>query len=136
MEIPTEIEVKETRTSYMWFDKDGILCTVSKKDAPDLSPEEYDKNTKEAAEFIGDKKCCILIDAKHTKPSSSSQQKKAAEILDKTTLALAIIVHNPVGRMIVNLFVGLKKPSYPLKIFKPGEEGKAKKWLLKHKDNG
>lgn len=136
MEIPANVEVKETRTSYYWFDSDGILCSVSKKDPPDLSPEESRLQVEDFIDLFGDKKRCILIDARYAKPNSPEERKRAAESLNKLTKAMAVIVHNPMGRMIVNLFIGLQKPSYPMKIFKPGEEDKAKEWLLNHMDDG
>lgn len=128
MEVPKDIEVVETKTGYIW-QKDGIIYSTYKEDHPKLNAEETQAETERFLALFGNKKHCFLIDTKNSKPSSSEERKKGAETLNKITLAMAIIVHNPLGRMLVNLFVGLQKPPYPLKTFKPGEVDKAKEWL-------
>lgn len=128
MEVPKDIEVVETKTGYIWEDR-GVICNVSKENAPKLSEEENDKETARFLSLFGNKKHCILIDAKYTKPTPPEERKKAAKTLTEIVQAMAVIVHNPLGRMVVNLFIGLQKPPYPMKIYKPGEEEEAKEWL-------
>jgi hypothetical protein len=43
------------------------------------------------------------------------------------TLATALIVDSPVGRIIGNFFIGMNKPGIPVKIF--DSEDKAIQWL-------
>ncbi|MBD3638099.1 MAG: STAS/SEC14 domain-containing protein [Crocinitomicaceae bacterium] len=132
MEIPEDVKVWENTTSIYWLDKDGILCSISKENSPKVSPEESEKQVAELLKRVGEQKLCILIDAKHAQPSSKEERDQSAKTLNKITKAMAVIVHNPLGRMVVNLFIGLQKPPYPMKIFKPGDEQKAKVWLKKH----
>jgi hypothetical protein len=134
MEIPTHLEVTETITGFFWFDE-GILCSVSKPDPRKLTPEEEKEETEKFYAKYGKKKLCMLIDGKYIKPNTKEERRKAAETLPDLVNAIAVIVHNPLGRIVVNLFVGLQKPPYPLKIFKPGEEEKAKTWLKQYLEN-
>lgn len=131
MKAPDNAEVTETITGFFWFEE-GILCSVSKPDAPKLTPEQEKEETEKLIAKYGKKKFCMLIDGKHIKPSTKEERRKAAETLPQFVNAIAIIVHNPLGRIVVNLFVGLQKPPYPLKIFKPSEEDKAKEWLKQY----
>lgn len=132
MKIPDNTEVYETQTSIYWFDEDGILYSITKPDAPKLNSEEFMEQIEEFISNFGGEKKCMLIDAKYAKPNSHDERKASAEMLPKMVKALAIIVHNPLGRMVVNLFIGLEKPKYPMKIFKPGEEEKAREWLKQY----
>lgn len=131
MDIPDDVPVEETKTSFIWT-KDGIIFSITKENAPKLSPEENEQQTKEFLAKYGHKKHLFLIDAKHAQASSPEERKRAANVLNEITTAMAIIVYNPLGRMLINLFVGLQKPPYPLKIFKPGDEVEAINWLKSH----
>ncbi|HLP13019.1 MAG TPA: STAS/SEC14 domain-containing protein [Flavobacteriales bacterium] len=131
MQAPPNVEVNETLTGFFWFE-DGILCSTTKPNAPKLTSEQEKQETEKFIARYGKQKFCLLIDGKHIKPNSKEERKKAAETLPEFVNAIAIIVHNPLGRIVVNLFVGLQKPPYPLKIFKPGEEAKAKEWLKQY----
>lgn len=131
MEIPKDIEVLETKTSFIWRDPSGIICSITKENTPSLSDQENEKEMERFYNFFGRDKLCFLIDVKHAKPNSPSERKRSGKILNEITLAMALIIYNPLGRMLINLFVGLQKPPYPMKIFKPGEEALAKEWLIK-----
>lgn len=130
MELPSNKDIFETKTGYIWQDENGIICSITKKDAPRLSNEENEEETKLFLEKYGNKKQLFLFDIKHAQPNTPEERKRAAAVLNEITTAMALIVHNALGRMMVNLFVGLQKPPYPLKIFKPEDEQKAINWLL------
>lgn len=132
MEPPKDVEVHETPTSRIWLGKDGILYSITKPNAPKLSPEQSRNQLDDFMEKFGNKKQCMLIDVKYAQPNTPEERKQSAELLPKVTKAMAVIVHNPLGRMVVNLFIGLEKPKYPMKIFKPGDEEKAREWLKKY----
>ncbi len=132
MEPPKNAEVHETLTGKFWFDEYGILYSVSKQDPPKLSPAEAKEQLDMFLKVFGQEKKCMLIDAKYAKPNTPQERKEAAEMLPKLVKAMAIIVHNALGRLAINLFIGLEKPTYPMKIFKPGEEDKAVEWLKKY----
>jgi SpoIIAA-like len=128
MIAPENVEVTETLSGFYWFEE-GILYSSLKPDAPKLTPEQEKAATEKFIAKYGKGKFCMLIDGKHIKPNTREERKKAAEILPEFVSAIAILVHNPLGRIVVNLFVGLQKPPYPIKIFKPDEIDKAKDWL-------
>jgi hypothetical protein len=128
---PKNADVVETKTGYYWFE-DGILCSVRKPDGPNLTPEERKREREEFINRYGMKQHCLLIDGKYIKPSTRQEREDAAAEMPKLVKALAIIVHNPMGRIVINLFMGLQKPPYPVKTFKPGEWQKAKEWLKQY----
>jgi hypothetical protein len=128
---PDHIEVTETLTGFFWFEE-GILCSTSKPDPPRLSEQETQQQTEEFYAKYGKQKYCMLIDGKHMKPNTREERQKAAELMPDLVKAIGIIVHNPLGRIVVNLFIGLQKPQYPLKIFKPGQEKEAREWLKQY----
>lgn len=131
---PPDVKTYENSGSIYWFESDGILCSFSKPDAPRVNDDDAVAEFERFYQEHGQRRFCILIDAKHAKPNTKAERQRAAEMLPRVTKALAVIVHNPLGRMLVNLFVGLQKPPYPLKIFKPGEEDQARAWLRQYLD--
>src|SRR6185503_6642728 len=127
MEIPTDKKVYDRPTSTLWFDDDGILCSVSKK-VPPQTIEETRKNIEWFKDFLGGKKVCMLSENKYpSAPPSKEIRQLAAEEIPKITKALAFIVHSPLSKMIANLFFALYPPTYPVKMFE--DEKKAREWL-------
>ena len=125
-------EVIERDNDFLWFDQDGILCTVPKDEMKDFTVaqmkevvEEWDK------EHEGEK--YYMISVFHPKAKiTKAQRDYMAEAYAKYIKALAVINESALGRMAVNLFVGLKPPPYPLKMFKDKES--AKSWLRSLKE--
>ena len=85
--------------------------------------EEFKKITKW-------KKVCLLIDTTNSTPSSKEVRDYAAEIFPELVKAIAMVSKSALGRMIANLFFGLKPPPYPVKMF--SEEAEAKEWLKQY----
>ena len=134
MELPDDVQVYETISSYYWFEPDGILCTVSKRNAPRLNPADLQKQIDDFYALHGNrgKKFCMLIDAQYAQPSTKKERDITEQLFNSMTIAMAVIVHNVMGRMLVNLFLGLKPPRYPMKMFSPKEEEKARDWLRQY----
>ncbi|MGQ0829315.1 MAG: DUF7793 family protein [Bacteroidota bacterium] len=44
--------------------------------------------------------------------------------------ALALLTRSPLSRMIANIYLTLKKPAYPTKVF--SDETEARKWLKQY----
>ena len=119
-------QITETPTSTSWFDDDGILCVISKKGTqPTL--EERKKRTEDFKKALGGKKICMLVDITNASESSKEAKDYLAEELPKILNAMAFISKSPLGTMLANLYLGLKPPPFPSKIF--SNEADARKWL-------
>ena len=132
--FPEHLEVHETLTSWYWFDEDGILWSYNKPIKVKPTPEESQPYLDEFESLIKGKKVKMILDTKNSLPSTKEERQLADDILKKYTAAMALIIHQPMVRMLTKLFVGLQQPPYPIKMFKPGEESEAKQWLLEFKD--
>ena len=129
MEIPQNATVIDWPTSIVWFDENGILCAISKK-APPQTLEEAKESMKDFEKLTGGKKVCMLIDITNSPPTSKEMRDYSATELPKIVRALAMISESALGKMIANLFFGLKPPSYPTKMF--SNEKDAKEWLKQY----
>jgi hypothetical protein len=130
MKIPANVEIHHDPGATWWVDEDGILCSIGKKNPPKLTKEEEERELKKYKDRFGDKKLCMLLDIMHLVPPSKEERDKASVQMERMVKALAIILYSPLGRMVANLFFGLTKPSYPVKMF--GNEKDAKEWLRQY----
>ncbi|HXA01939.1 MAG TPA: STAS/SEC14 domain-containing protein [Cytophagaceae bacterium] len=129
MKIPENANVIDWPTSILWFDEDGILCAISKK-VPEQTLEEAKESMLDFERLTGGKKVCMLIDITNSSPTSKEMRDYSAAELPKITKALAMISTSALGKMIANLFFGLKPPPYPTKMF--SNEKDAKEWLKQY----
>lgn len=126
---PKNTVVFETELSVMWFDHDGIFCSVTKKnssltkEALLLSFEYLNQNKKE-------EKICWLGDITQASPPTKEARTFAAEETPKFIKALALITNSSLSKMIAELFLLVKKPPYPTKMF--STEVEAKNWLKQY----
>jgi hypothetical protein len=129
MEIPKNVEVMEWPTSTIWFDENGILCAISKKAAPQTL-EETKKSIEDFRSISKGKKVCMLLEITNSAPSSKETRDYIAVEMPKIATAIAMISKSALGKMMVNLFFGLKPPPYPTKMFT--DEKEAKEWLKQY----
>ena len=129
MQPPKNAEVHETVSSTAWLDENGIICSISKK----CPPPTLEQSKTEIIAFwkkFGEGKFCMLIDITDAPPTSKEVRDWAAAELNKMVKAIAMMSRSALGRMIVNLFFGLKPPPYPTKTF--NDEKEAKEWLKQY----
>ncbi len=126
MQIPPNAKTFETDLSVMWFDDQGILCSVYKKDAV-LTKKALERSFELIRMHTGNKKVCWLGEVSHLTPPDKETRDFSAEETPKFIKALAILSYSPFGNFIANLFLTLKNPPYPTKIF--SDENKAREWL-------
>jgi hypothetical protein len=126
---PKNADVFSSGISFMWFDEYGILCSVYKKDAV-LTPESLDRSFQEIKERSGGKKICWLGEISDLSETSREARDFAAEKTPEFVIALALITTSPLSRMVANLYLTLKKPPYPSRLFT--DEQKAREWLKRH----
>ncbi len=129
MEPPQNTEVFEFPTSTMWFDENGILCSIAKK-APQQTVEEVKKTIDEFKTITGGKKVCLLSDSTDSSPIKKELRDYIANIMPEIVIAIAIISRSAVGKMVANLFFSIKKQPYPVKMFT--DETEAKEWLKQY----
>ncbi|MDB5284426.1 MAG: hypothetical protein JWO06_3501 [Bacteroidota bacterium] len=130
MEPPKHVEVHEHLTSTWWIEDDGILCSVSKKGAPDISREQSLEQLADLNRVTGGKKMCMLLEITYGKPSKREDREFIAAELAKVIKALALVSNSALGKMVANLFFNLKPPSYPTKMFTNDHD--AREWLRQY----
>jgi hypothetical protein len=129
MELPENTEVFDFPTSYMWFDENGILCSIGKK-VPQQTIEEAKQSLEEFKKITGGKKVCMLSDSTDSAPVNKEMRDYVADVLPAIVKAVAIISRSAVGKMTANLFFSIKKQPYPIKMF--NDETEAKEWLKQY----
>ena len=129
MELPKNTEVFDLPTAIIWFDENGILCTIAKK-VPQQTLEEAKKTIEEFLKIIGGKKVCMLSDNTDSAPINKELRDYFGEVIPEIAKAIAIISRSAVGKMVANLFFSIKKQPYPVKMF--SDEVEAKEWLRQY----
>lgn len=129
MAPPPGVKVYDQPTSFMWFDENGILCSVAKK-VPAQTVEEAKKNMVTFLEITGGKKVCLLSDNTDSPPANKEMRDYAAEVIPEIVKAVAILSRSALGKMAANLFFALKKQPYPVRFF--DNEKDAKEWLKQY----
>jgi hypothetical protein len=129
MKIPDNVKLIEEPNSIMWFDVDGILCVVGKK-AEAQTIEEAKKSTEDFKKMVGNRKICMMLDITDSSPTTKEVRDYSAQELIGLTKALALISRSALGKMVANLFFGLKPPPYPAKMFT--NEQDAREWLKQY----
>ena len=127
MTPPENVEIHEHLTSTWWIEGNGILCSISKKDAPDITREQGMSQLEDLKRITGGRKLCMLLDITYARPTKREDREYGAEELTKVVKALALISKSALGKMVANLFFNLKPPPYPTKMF--NEEQEAREWL-------
>ncbi len=120
-------EIIETSASRLWLDEDGILRAVNHPGCH-FDLQSALENTQTARSLLAGRKAPIAVDLRGTLSISKEVREyySSSEGMDDT-LATALIVDSPVGRIIGNFFIGMNKPGIPVKIF--DSEDKAIQWL-------
>ena len=129
MEPPKNAEVIDWETSTMWFDKDGVLYSISKK-VPPQTMEQVKQSLEDFKKIIGNKKISMIIDVTNTGESTKETRDFAAVEFPKFVKAIAMISKSPLGKMLANLFFKVKKQPYPVKMF--NDEREAKEWIMQY----
>lgn len=123
---PPNTKLTEFSNATMWFDENGILCSVSKK-VSQQTVEEAKQSMKDFLELTSGKKVCFLSDSTNSTPVSKEMRDYVAGIMPEIVKAVAVISRSAVGIMVANLFFSIKKQPYPVKLF--DDEASAKEWL-------
>ena len=111
---------------YWW--KEGILYAIlnNRKRTLELQKANFDF----VREFTKNQPVCILVDATLIKVDDKESRDYTALEMPKLYKAMAVMSASPFGRFIFNVFLRLKKPSIPTRLFTSEEE--ARKWLERY----
>jgi hypothetical protein len=108
---------------YVWKTTDGIICSVPKEVQVLYSVAEQKINLIEFLELFGkEKKFMVSVINPHRKNHKETRDYKAA-ILPEIIHSLAVINQSSLGRMAINLFIGMRPPTYNLKVFPDAKTG-------------
>ncbi|HEY0031280.1 MAG TPA: hypothetical protein VGC65_11015 [Bacteroidia bacterium] len=125
MRPPDLAEVFEMTTSKYWFE-DGVLYLVTTK-VPHPSFELAKAETQSFKKRFKGKKMCAVMDVTDASPSSKEVRDYNTKELPEMFKAIAFITRTALGKMLANLYLGIKPVPFPVKIFSNEEE--AKKWI-------
>ena|ERR1700741_449371 len=128
MTPPENVKIYEFPASTIWFDENGILCSIAKNVSQTVS--EAKETMIAFKEIVGDRKVCMLSDNSDSPPVNKEMRDYAAEVIPDLVKAIAIMSRSSVGKMAANLFFSLKKQPYPVKFF--NDEKEAKEWLKQY----
>lgn len=129
MRAATNIQVYETELSRMWFDEEGIFCSVVKKNVT-MTKERVQLTFEFIRSQAGHEKVCWLADITQAEFLTEEARNYAGVVTPKLVKALALITNSVISRMIANVFIALKKPPYPTKMFT--SEANAREWLRQY----
>jgi hypothetical protein len=127
MKVPENAKIINFPGSILWFDEEGIACSYAKKMETPFSFDETVKTVEAFKKLLGGKKVSIILDISESAPSDKKTRDYMALEMPIFTKSLALVSLSPLGRMMANLFFGLKPPPYPAKIFSTEEE--AREWI-------
>ena len=126
--VPAEgVSLTMSSSSVSWFDKDGIYCSASRKDARIETIEELKESTEAWISKMKGEKICWLMTVNPKMQTNKEIRDYLGEVLPKTVKAMALISTSVLTRMMANLFFSIKDLGYPTKVFSDVEH--AKVWL-------
>ncbi|HTL81639.1 MAG TPA: STAS/SEC14 domain-containing protein [Bacteroidia bacterium] len=126
MRPPENVKLIESTLSTLWFEEDGIFCSVFHENAL-LTKESLQDSFNKILELTKGEKVCWLGEVTHVPGVDRETRDFASKETPKLIKALAIVTRSPISSMIANLYLGLKKPPFPAKLFT--DEQKAREWL-------
>jgi hypothetical protein len=125
MHVPESVVLLDTAISTYWFDKDGILCSVSKPGHRTL--EKTKQNFEALKKKLKNKKVYGIADTTNI----STYDRDARNVLDNELgniyLGLAILSKSLMGRMLAHIYMNFNSSSFPLKVF--SSEKEARHWI-------
>ena len=127
MKIPEDKKIFDNGLSFLWWGKEGVLFSLSKKGIP-LTKTNLENAFEIISKLAGGEKICFIADMTLTsQPENKEAYDFAIEKMTELFKAHAMIASSPMSKMIANLYLHIKKLPYPAKIFT--SEIDALEWL-------
>ena len=127
LKVPSE-GVLVTRTEQVWLGDDGIVRAIAH---PGLQRDLKDaqENVRAFAQVGGDRRRLALIDIRAHAATVTREAREyyAGPENAKVVLAVAMLVRSNIGRLLGNVFLGINKTMFPLRLF--GDPEAAVEWL-------
>jgi hypothetical protein len=124
LKLPTDKNVTESPTSFLWLDDDGFLNLMSKGGTRSL--KDLKETIKIIKGIIGNKKTCLIADTTNTKYYSIEMREELSQAVRSLFKAIALVPCTATGKIIGSILFMRKKPC-PVKFFSTLDQ--AKKWL-------
>lgn len=120
-------KVIEIAKFYTWMGEDGIARTMVKEGA-DISLEDAKENTLAMEQLYEGETFPLMVDTRKVKYiSKEARDHFSIKNRKSVVCAFALVIGSPLSRIIGNFFMGLNKPSVPMKLFT--NEKDAIRWL-------
>jgi len=128
MTPPASAEVFSTANNSYWYEG-ALLCIVTHK-APALPFDEQKKRSEAFKSALNGKKICAVIDITNSSITSSESREYNQRVLPEIFKAIAFVSQNALGKMLVNLYLGMQSPPFPIKVFSNDKDAKA--WIAQY----
>jgi hypothetical protein len=127
METLKDNGIIELTAYYTWMGDDGIARTKVKLNA-EITIMEARENSVAVNSLSKGSKFPLLIDSRNIR-SISKEARDFFAIRERESFvnSFAIIIQSPISKVIGNFFIGLNKPTVPVRLF--NNEESAVKWL-------
>lgn len=126
---PTELSPPQhavcTRTCYLWYDR---FLYGRFHDAIDVNGDDARENLRVSLELVGGASAPVLIDLRPIR-SQTSEARAVFAGPDATvfTKACALVIANPLSRVLGNFYLGFNRPQSPTRLFNSIADAEA--WL-------
>lgn len=117
----------ETRSGILVLDEECEIVRVKNKRGVEQSLADARENIEELMKLTGYKPYPMLVDLEGSSLSRDARNYYGSVEVRDRLLGLALLVTNPVARVLANLFIGMKQPATPTRLFT--SEREAVEWL-------
>jgi hypothetical protein len=128
VEPPPGVEVVDTGGAWWWVEPDGL---AGHRNHADLVTEQHVRDGLRALRALSGGRRVPLV--AETGPLGGSERGARDALAGPeavaTIAAMGVVVRTPVARALMNLFVRLSRPPYPIRVFATAAEARA--WLLR-----
>ena len=120
-----EHTVVEIDCAKMWMAEDGVCCITISPNI-EITIEDAEQILAAQIKLTGGNHTPVLVDIRQLK-SATREARTFGASKAQTTLALALLVASPVGRMVGNIFISFSRPPFPTRLFTSEDDAHA--WL-------
>ncbi|MCW3101837.1 MAG: hypothetical protein JWO09_277 [Bacteroidetes bacterium] len=128
MTPPASAQVFETANNSHWYEGE-LLCIVTRK-APAIAFDEHRKRSEAFKSALNGKKICAVIDITNSSITSAENREYNQQVLPEIFKAIAFVSQTALGKMLVNLYLGMQPPPFPTKVFSNDKDAKA--WIAQY----
>ena len=132
MKPPEGVIVYKTATSKYWLMKNGVLYVKIKKDS-EQTLQDAQENLRTFRQVARRDLTPVLVNLEEAKSiNAEAREYYSGDEYKELHNATAILIGNPVSKVLGNIFLGLNNIGVPTRLFT--NEEKALKWLEEYLD--